>query len=61
MVEHKGGFFAVDRKTGREKWGLALPAIPEAFISGVVSSPAVGEGLVYFGSVDGTFYALPAP
>lgn len=59
MADHHGGFFALDRDTGRERWRFPMAPIEGSFTSGVASSPAVADGRVYFGGLDGRFYALP--
>ena len=46
-----GSLFALDAKSGVERWRFRTGAA-------VISSPAVGGGVVYFGSDDGFFYAL---
>jgi len=58
MIDHRGGFFALDRATGRELWRSNFQPAPGSFTSGVASSPAVGRGKVYFGGLDGTFRAV---
>jgi len=58
MTDHRGGFFALDRATGKARWQVGFPAIEKSFTSGVASSPVVGGGLVYFGGLDGKFYAF---
>jgi eukaryotic-like serine/threonine-protein kinase len=58
MADHHGAFFAVDRKDGKEKWRMTWDPIPSEFVYGVVSSPVVADGLVFFGGVDGKFYAV---
>jgi outer membrane protein assembly factor BamB len=59
-IEHHGGFFAIDRTTGKVQWRYPMNAIANAPTYGVASSPAVAAGLVYFGGLDGIFYAFPA-
>lgn len=59
MADHHGAFFALDRETGRERWRFPMAPIEGSFTSGVSSSPAVAEGRVFFGGLDGKFYALP--
>ena len=39
-------------------WRFPLPAGSGPDALGVASSPAVGDGLVFFGALDGTFYAF---
>jgi outer membrane protein assembly factor BamB len=46
-----GVFYAIDQRTGQQKWKVALT-------EPISSSPAIGDGLVYFLSYDGVFYAL---
>jgi outer membrane protein assembly factor BamB len=58
FIEHHGGFLAVDRATGQIAWRFPLSPIPGVVTYGVASSPAVDQGLVFFGSLDGTFYAF---
>lgn len=58
FIEHHGGFFAVDRATGKVAWHFPMNAIPGAVDHGVASSPAVDRGSVFFGGLDGTFYAF---
>jgi outer membrane protein assembly factor BamB len=58
FIEHRGGFFAVDRITGKIAWRFPMSVVPGAVDYGVASSPAVGHGMVFFGGLDGTFYAF---
>jgi outer membrane protein assembly factor BamB len=58
FIEHQGGFFAVDRVTGKLAWRYQMAVIPDSFTYGVASSPAVDRELVFFGGLDGTFYAF---
>ncbi len=58
-ITHHGGFFAIDRRTGAAVWRYPMTEIPDSRTYGVASSPAVANGLVYFGGLDGTFYAFP--
>jgi outer membrane protein assembly factor BamB len=56
-------FHAVDAATGKVLWsirtGASLRYAPEGdATSGVVSSPAVGRGVVVFGALDGKVYAV---
>jgi outer membrane protein assembly factor BamB len=59
-----GGYlYALDAKNGSELWkvrtGPALATVdPVRFDGGVVSSPTVVAGVVYFGSLDGKLYAV---
>ncbi len=54
-----GDLYAVDAKTGREVWRFQTVRQPDHFLNGVVSSPVVADGLVYFGALDGKVYAVP--
>lgn len=60
FIPHHGGFFAIERATGKVIWRFPMSEIPGSMDSGVASSPAVdnGNGLVMFGGLDGTFYAF---
>jgi outer membrane protein assembly factor BamB len=58
LVGHESAFLAIDRATGRLAWRhpLAAPAADETY--GFPSSPAVGDGLVFAGALDGRVYAF---
>jgi outer membrane protein assembly factor BamB len=58
VVKHQGGFIAVDRASGRIAWRftLAPPSGPGQF--GFVGSPAVADGRVFVGGLDGRVYAF---
>jgi outer membrane protein assembly factor BamB len=58
FIEHRGGFLAVDRDTGKIAWRFPMSIIKGETTYGVASSPAVDRGLVFFGGLDGTFYAF---
>jgi len=45
--------YAIDQQAGTPKWKFKTG-------SRLTSSPAVANGLVYFGSYDGNFYAVDA-
>jgi eukaryotic-like serine/threonine-protein kinase len=60
FVDPHGGFFALDRATGKIVWRFAMPAGENGAAYGVASSPALSDGLVLFGGLDGKFYALRA-
>lgn len=57
-VTLQSGFFAVDAKTGQEKWRFRTAAVDGYVTGGVAVAPAVHDGVVYVGSVDGSVYAL---
>jgi outer membrane protein assembly factor BamB len=62
MVPHRAMALAVDRETGRPVWHrFALPpagAPGSLTMWGFAGSPALGAGLVFFGSLDGRVYAF---
>ncbi|MNE78899.1 Outer membrane protein assembly factor BamB [compost metagenome] len=45
-------FFAVDLKTGKEKWRFAEAQSP------ILSTPIVADGVVFFTTLNGQVYAL---
>jgi eukaryotic-like serine/threonine-protein kinase len=57
-IDHRGGFFAVDRLTGHEKWRFMWEKTEETDIYGVVSSPIVVNENVFFGGLDGVVYGF---
>jgi outer membrane protein assembly factor BamB len=57
-LTHYGAFFAVDRATGKLLWRYPMSELRNYPTYGVASSPAVDHGFVYFGGLDGTFYAF---
>jgi outer membrane protein assembly factor BamB len=52
----------VDRRTGKPVWRHPVEPPPDAGTGlvayGFAGSPALGEGLVYFGGLDGRVYAF---
>lgn len=60
FIPHHGGFFAVDKQTGKVVWRFPMGQVPGSVDSGVASSPAIdnANGLVLFGGLDGNFYAF---
>jgi len=46
-----GYIHAVDAQSGQEQWKFSVPGITSR-------APAIADGVVYFGSDDGTFYAV---
>lgn len=62
IIDHQGGFLAVDRETGRGLWRHGTPAAPltdSATLWGFASSPSAGPDLVYAGGLDGRIHAFP--
>jgi outer membrane protein assembly factor BamB len=60
FIDHHGGFLAFDRATGNIIWRFPMEAIKGVVDYGVASSPAVDNEMVFFGGLDGTFYAFRA-
>lgn len=57
-VTLKAGFYALDAGSGKEKWRFT-PQKTDGFITGgVMAAPAVVDGVVYVGALDGYIYAL---
>ena len=55
--------YALDANSGGKKWSFNTELTPrplneKIFVHGVESSPAMGDGIVYFGCYGGVFYAL---
>ena len=48
-----GNFYAIDTKTGQEKWKFEAEYRDE-----IISSPTISDGVVYFGSCNSCFYAI---
>jgi outer membrane protein assembly factor BamB len=57
-MTYYGAFFAVDRSTGKLVWRFPMSELSNYPTYGVASSPAVDHGFVFFGGLDGTFYAF---
>jgi outer membrane protein assembly factor BamB len=57
LAQHSGAFVALDRETGAVAWRYPAAA-PAAGPYGFPGSPALGEGLVFAGGLDGTLVAL---
>ena len=59
-----GYVYALDSKSGRQKWRfetgyyVTYGNAPDAERDWVHSSPAIADGVVYFGSSDGYLYAV---
>jgi outer membrane protein assembly factor BamB len=60
FIDHRGGFFSLDRATGKPVWKFPMAAIAGSFTNGVASSPLLARGNVYFGGLDGVLYAFTA-
>jgi eukaryotic-like serine/threonine-protein kinase len=57
-IDHRGGFFAIDRLTGEVQWSYLWDKKSDTNIYGVVSSPAAANGMVFFGGLDGVVYGF---
>ena len=57
-IDHKGAFVCLDRMSGQEQWRIDYDPLPEKFNYGVYSTPAISNGMIYFGSLDGLLYAV---
>ena len=53
-----GGFYALDRASGKPLWRFDMQPMGGEKGYGVGGSPALGEGKVFFGGLDGVFYAF---
>jgi outer membrane protein assembly factor BamB len=53
-----GGFYALERASGAPVWRFDMPAGGGDKGFGVGGSPALGAGQVFFGGLDGVFYAF---
>ncbi len=51
-----GGLLAINAATGRLAWEIPCGSTPS--IGGIVSSPLVHDGIVFYGSLDGKVYAV---
>jgi len=52
------GFYALDAATGAKKWQFR-PGRAQGYITGGVAvAPAIADGVIYVGAVDGYIYAL---
>jgi outer membrane protein assembly factor BamB len=60
FIDHAGAFFGLDRASGKPVWRFALEPLAGTLTWGVATSPVVDHGLVFFGGLDGTFYAFRA-
>ena len=59
MVDHRGGFFAVVRTSGREPWRYPIAAMQDRVAAyGFAASPAVGGGRVFAATLDGEVMAF---
>ena len=57
-VDLRPGFFAVDQETGAGLWEFT-PELIDGFVNGgVFSTPAIADGVIYVGGIDGRLYAL---
>jgi len=59
LVDHHGGFFAVDRRTGEPLWYYPVERPGDAHVWGFAASPAAGVTLVFAARLDGQIIAFP--
>jgi outer membrane protein assembly factor BamB len=57
-VDLEAGLYAVDRRTGEERWRLTPEPIEGYVTGGVFSTPVIADAVVYVGGLDGTVYAI---
>lgn len=57
-VTLRAGFFAVDQKTGESVWDFTPEPVEGYITGGVFSTPAIADGVIYVGGLDGRLYAL---
>ena len=57
-VTLRPGFYALDAATGGERWHFTPGATKGYVTGGLIGSPAVVNGMVYVGALDGRIYAL---
>jgi outer membrane protein assembly factor BamB len=60
FIAHRAGLFAVNRRTGQGLWHFDVPRPDAARVWGFASSPALGDGLVIAGGLDGRVYGFEA-
>jgi outer membrane protein assembly factor BamB len=54
----KAGFYAIDQKTGQEKWSFTPEPVEDYITGGVYARAVVDGGVVYVCGLDGTLYGL---
>lgn len=59
IIDHRGGFSAVNRESGQGVWRYEVPPTEGAAMWGFASSPVAGPEHVYVGGLDGKIYAFP--
>jgi outer membrane protein assembly factor BamB len=57
-VKLVAGFYALDAATGAKKWQFRPGRAPGYITGGVAVAPAIADGVIYVGAVDGYIYAL---
>jgi len=53
-----GDFFSLDKNTGEKKWVFSIKKVSSSENTAIESSPAIGNGIVYFGAYNGKLYAV---
>jgi outer membrane protein assembly factor BamB len=59
-LHHLGSLSALDRKSGKIIWRWQMPDWSGAWMNGFVASPAIENGMVVVGGMDGSLYGFPA-
>lgn len=57
-ANHHAAFFAIDRANGKERWRFPMEPADGDYAYGFASSPAVANGRVFVGGLDGKLYAF---
>jgi outer membrane protein assembly factor BamB len=52
------GLVALDALSGERLWRFPTAELPGFLTGGVFASPVIMDGVIFFGALDGTFYAL---
>src|SRR3989344_75140 len=60
ICSDKGALHAIEQETGDETWVYRMRGYPVKTNKAILSSPALYNGVVYFGAYDGNFYAIDA-
>jgi outer membrane protein assembly factor BamB len=60
IIDHKPGFFAIDRASGEPAWWFGVDHPQGEQLSGFTSSPATDGERVFVGGLDGNVYAFDA-
>lgn len=61
QMRHLGSLTALDRETGKIVWRWPMPEWPGSWLNGFAAAPALENGALVVGGLDGTLYGFPAP